>query len=731
MYSNSRNQTSSNSNRVNQRNIMEMFSSAVRSSALIEARRKEKEEKRNKIEKKEKDIDKILNNIIKKYENNCYFKKTKLPLTIEILYKLTRKPYKLGINKIYNKLMNILNSYEEVDDLLINLLPELSKFKKGSVSNPYRLVEINPSFTPILSYRMAEKIEEEYKLDIKLKDKLLAIASKIIYEGKTKSTYMLKEDFDKEIKNIIIKEGAQDDEVEIKEEIENITIKVKDNRTQKIYTTIATLKKIEGMIESRLLGIKNGSNMGLEFDKLKMSEINRERMSEEQINAVKNIVEGNLCTLYGPPGAGKSEVIRECVRQFENSGARVIGSAVSGQASRNLKGTGSAEIGTWMKMVGVTDKLFNSSAKRKKYEELEMDIPVKDLIIIIDEASMLDMFQLNRTLYKLITYPKKVKLILIGDKDQLPSINMGNIFSDILKSDVAKNLALTKIFRQVEGSKGTKILLDDIRNNGRISINSLKKIQKTSDVKICQWSGKREFKEKEVNQQIIQLKKLLNSSELNYKSHPEETLLLTPQNGIYDYKQDYHMGVKMLNEICQNIYNQLGMKIRNNNYNKSLFRKGDRVVYNDNCYDRWSFDLLKGTNGKIIDYIPPMVTDKPENGEVIIKLDNEMETIRIKVKELYEDWELGYARTIHKAQGATVKNVILCVNSNHSMWGAWSKLKNSCSGRRLLYVGCSRHKEMLYVITEKYYDAPMLVKASMSNGERITGLLKDYMEVLE
>ena len=68
MYSNSRNQTSSNSNRVNQRNIMEMFSSAVRSSALIEARRKEKEEKRNKIEKKEKDIDKILNNNIKKYE---------------------------------------------------------------------------------------------------------------------------------------------------------------------------------------------------------------------------------------------------------------------------------------------------------------------------------------------------------------------------------------------------------------------------------------------------------------------------------------------------------------------------------------------------------------------------------------------------------------------------------------------------------------------------------------
>ena len=185
----------------------------------------------------------------------------------------------------------------------------------------------------------------------------------------------------------------------------------------------------------------------------------------------------------------------------------------------------------------------------------------------------------------------------------------------------------------------------------------------------------------------------------------------------------------MLNKICQNIYNPTGMRIKNN-YNKSLFRKGDRIVYNDNCYDRWDFDLLKGSDGKIINYTPPMTTDKPENGEVEIMLDGGIGVITIKVKELYEDWELGYARTIHKAQGATVKNTILYAGSNHSMWGAWSKLKKSCSGRRLLYVGCSRHKESLYIITEKYYGASMLVKASISDGERITGLFKDYMEVV-
>jgi ATP-dependent exoDNAse (exonuclease V) alpha subunit len=723
MYSSSINQTSSNS--TNQRNIVEMFSGVKMKIPLVEARIKEKEEKKTIKERKKNNIEKVLEKIIKKYQSQCrLFKKQELPLTMGLLLKLTSAPYKLGINKLYNKLMAILNSYEE-NDLLIHLLPELSQFKKGSVSNPYKLVEINRSYTPIISYKMAEKIEAEYNLDIKLKDKLYAISSKIIYEGTTKSSYVLKEDFDKEIKKIIIKEGAR--YFEIEEEIENITIKVKDNRTKKIYTTIATLKFIEEIIETRLLGIKNGNNMGLEFDKSKMSEINRERMSEEQISAVKNIVEGNLCTLYGPPGAGKSEVIKECVRQFENSGVRVICTAISGQAARNLKGTGRAEIGTWMKMVRVTDNLFNSSAKRKQYEEIDMDIPEEDLVLIIDEASMVDMFQLQTTLWKLSRYPKKVKLILIGDKDQLPSINMGNIFSDILKSEVAINLALTKIFRQVEGAKGTKLLLDDIRKEGRVKVKSLKEIKNTSDVIICEWSGKRERIKEQEKQQVVELKKLLMSKKLDYKNHPEDTILLTPQNGNNEDKQDYHMGVKMLNKICQNIYNPAGMRIKNN-YNKSLFRKGDRIVYNDNCYDRWKFDLLKGSDGKIIDYTPSMKTDKPENGEVEIMLDDEMETITIKVKELYEDWELGYARTIHKAQGATVKNVILCVNSNHSMWGAWSKLKKSCSGRRLLYVGCSRHKESLYVITEKYYGASMLVKASISDGERITGLFKDYME---
>jgi len=188
----------------------------------------------------------------------------------------------------------------------------------------------------------------------------------------------------------------------------------------------------------------------------------------------------------------------------------------------------------------------------------------------------------------------------------------------------------------------------------------------------------------------------------------------------------------MLNGICQSICNKYGKKIYlTRKY--SLFRVGDRVVYDDNDYTRTygDFDILKGSNGKII-CVDGMSTENPAKWTVTIKLDSDSEekSIEIKVKELYNDWDLGYARTIHKAQGATVENAILSVNSNHSMWGAWNGFKKSCSGRRLLYVGCSRHVKKLYIITNKYNKASMLVKASVSDGERITGLFKEHMVVV-
>jgi|UniRef100_A0A6C0IRK9 ATP-dependent exoDNAse (exonuclease V) alpha subunit len=751
----------------------------TKTNGVIEKYKEEKEEEVRRKNTKKKKEEEIMERIVQFYEKKGKHNGRTLPLNIRVLESMRVKPYCYNVVNIERKLYNIIKSFN-CNESLINLLPALRGSGSTLVkSNPYKLVEIQESSTPIISYKMAEKIEEKNGLNINFKDKLQAIACKVIYEGGKKSTYVLKTDFDKEIKKILEEERKkkrkkEEDTYDWREEIEKNTVKVKNTKTGEEYITLKTLKYMEERTEKFINGLKNRDNMGLKFDISKMSKINRERMSEEQIRAVKNIVEENLCTLYGPPGAGKSEVIKECVKQFELPGVRVICTAISGQAARNLKGSGGlAEIGTWMKMVRVTDKLFNSVSRQNQIERLieeqgkSWDAP--KLVLILDESSMADMFQLHSTLWKLSHYPEDVKFVLIGDKDQLPSINMGNIFSDILKSGKVLNLELTKIFRQATGAIGTKLLLDDIRNEGRVSTKTIKSIgdrfvidklskekMKIKDVRILEWVGRKHLKlikEKETgkyyknkkyyedkkyndtqeNSQVEIIREILKKKPLDYINHPENTLCLSPQNGddMYDddgfVKKDYHLGVKMLNGICQSICNQYGKKIYlNRKY--SLFRVGDRVVYNDNDYTKahGNFDILKGSNGKIID-VDGMVTENPAKWTVKIKLDSEEKPIEIKVKELYQDWYLGYARTIHKAQGATVNNVILCVNPNHSMWGHYSGWKSRCSGRRLLYVGCSRHVKKLYIITNKERSASMVVHASVSDGERITGLFKEHM----
>jgi len=737
----------------------------TKTNGVIEKYKEEKEEEVRRKNTKKKKEEEIMERIVQFYEKKGKHNGRTLPLNIRVLESMRVKPYCYNVVNIERKLYNIIKSFN-CNESLINLLPALRGSGSTLVkSNPYKLVEIQESRTPIISYKMAEKIEEKNGLNIKLKDKLQAITCKVIYEGGKKSTYVLKKDFDEEIKKILKdeerkkKRKKEEDTYDWREEIEKNTVKVKNTKTGEEYITLKTLKYMEERTEKFINGLINRDNMGLKFDISKMSKINRERMSEEQIRAVKNIVEENLCTLYGPPGAGKSEVIKECVKQFQGCGVRVICTAISGQAARNLKGSGGlAEIGTWMKMVRVTDKLFNSVSRQNQIERLaeeqgkSWDAP--KLVLILDESSMADMFQLHSTLWKLCHYPEAVKFVLIGDKDQLPSINMGNIFSDILKSGKVLNLELTKIFRQATGAIGTKLLLDDIRNEGRVSNKTIKSIRDSrfvidklnkekmtiKDVRILEWVG-RKYKNKtyndtQENEQVEIIGQILKSKPLDYINHPENTLCLSPQNGDEMYndngfvKQDYHLGVKMLNGICQSICNQYGKKVYlTRKY--SLFRVGDRVVYNDNDYTKahGNFDILKGSNGKIID-VDGMATENPAKWTVKIKLDSEEKPIEIKVKELYQDWDLGYARTIHKAQGATVENAILCVNSNQCMWGAWGGKKNwkkMCSGRRLLYVGCSRHVKKLYIITNKERSASMLARASVSDGERITGLFKEHM----
>ncbi len=89
------------------------------------------------------------------------------------------------------------------------------------------------------------------------------------------------------------------------------------------------------------------------------------------------------------------------------------------------------------------DDIGNIGFQRNENNPLETDT------VIIDESSMIDQ-SLMYALLKAI--PKNCQLILVGDKNQLPSVGAGRILADIIAADICPVIELKKIYRQSEES---------------------------------------------------------------------------------------------------------------------------------------------------------------------------------------------------------------------------------------------------------------------------------------
>ena len=82
-------------------------------------------------------------------------------------------------------------------------------------------------------------------------------------------------------------------------------------------------------------------------------------------------------------------------------------------------------------------------------------------LIIVDEVSMIDNKLMASLLRGLTT---NIKLVLVGDYNQLPSVGLGNILKDLIDSEIVDTIELDLLYRQDEASY-IPVLADDIKNN--------------------------------------------------------------------------------------------------------------------------------------------------------------------------------------------------------------------------------------------------------------------------
>ena len=494
--------------------------------------------------------------------------------------------------------------------------------------------------------------------------------------------------------------------------------------TKKYITTkyLHNLQKILGTkiknlyLDTDGVPIKNGSlesdiySFIKKFEKNKSKKESEKRETEikfvfdtEQREAIYNLIIYNLGILTGFPGSGKTDIL-DCVCGYlEKIGNKNISlTAPTGLATNNLVDrcdsiTKNKEINYNLhkliyNIFPKIEESFNKSDSTKDKElshyidsftneerEQQKNIEliewkqkkiyfVSNLpdVIVLDEASMVDLKMFNSLINFCESYD--IKLILCGDVKQLPPINGGNPLKDLIDSKLFKVNRLQIIHRNtgcltkcIKTMSSNTISKNDFTDNS-ISYENIKKYIFTEN--------------------IDTLKKLIQKN----KFTKENTKFLTAQ-------KDGDYGSISLNICLQNLFNKNGKVIPNSlyYYNKYQFRENDKIIRVVNCYDN-DYNCFANGDTAIIDSID---YDEFKNIKHInIKYDNK-KTERISLIQLYEEFQLSYALSVHKSQGQGYDNIIIFIPDEHSfMWGQKNDSKN------LLYTAISRAKQHCIVMCD-------------------------------
>ena len=392
------------------------------------------------------------------------------------------------------------------------------------------------------------------------------------------------------------------------------------------------------------------------------------KFGNKQVLAIKESIENGVIIITGGPGTGKTTTINAIIKIYEELELKVILAAPTGRAAKRMTETTGRESKTIHRLLEFSymeeDMAFNK----------DEETPLEGDVIIIDEASMIDILLMN-SLLKAIN--PGTRLILVGDIDQLPSVGAGNVLRDIINSGSIKVVELDEIFRQAEESM---IIVNAHRiNKGQIPILN----EKDKDFYFIN-----EFNTKETLETIIELNKdrLPNFYDVDPTS---DIQVLTPMK-----KGD--VGINTLNRHLQEALNP---KSKNKNEKKigdEVFRVGDKVMQIKNNYNT-EWRIIK--NG--------LEVEKGEgvfNGDFgyILDIDNEDNIIKVLFDDEKEveytfnqldELKLAYAITVHKAQGSEFPIVVMPMH-----WGPPMLLT-----RNLIYTAITRARQLVVLVGEEKY----------------------------
>ena len=383
-----------------------------------------------------------------------------------------------------------------------------------------------------------------------------------------------------------------------------------------------------------------------------------------QKEAIKTALNSKVMLLTGGPGTGKTPIIKGIVasyakihnlsldvNEYKEKSFPVLLAAPTGRAAKRMSEATDLPASTIHRLLGLNGR------------EMPTDMNARDLegsLLIIDEMSMVDTL-LFKTLIQAV--PTSMHVVLVGDKDQLPSVGPGQIFHDLLDFAELPKVELTNIHRQAADS--TIIPLAHAIKEGKLPSDLTNKMPDRSFIS-CHAN-----QVPSVVQQIIDL-----SKKRDYSAN--DIQILAPM-----YRGQ--AGIDRLNELAQQAYNPPANGKQEVDFRGLTFRVGDKVLQLVNVPEK---NIFNGDIGKITAIESGRTVGK-KNESITVDFDgNEVSYSRMEWNQL----RLAYCISIHKAQGSQFKMVLLPIVQQFSRM----------LQRNLLYTAITRAAEKLVLIGEPY-----------------------------
>lgn len=411
-------------------------------------------------------------------------------------------------------------------------------------------------------------------------------------------------------------------------------------------------------------------------------------LAEKQREAIRELFRQQLLVITGNPGTGKTTVVKAMIHAYQKQYPqhRIGLCAPTGRASRKLA-----------ELTGLGAETIHMTLGFRPGEEPEFgeDMPLPVDLLIADEWSMTDL-QLSHYLFQSIS--NRTKVVIIGDTDQLPSVGPGNVLHDMLAAGVP-HVRLNEIFRQAQDSQ-------IIMNAHRINQGQMIQIDQTKDDFF--------FIDEELPERnAVWIEKSVQR--LLKKGYAvEDILVLSPM------KQG-PIGTIELNRRLQAVINPPAPDKEEWVTKERVFRQGDRVIRErKNDYQK---KVLNGDMGTVVG-IRPILDERgqptDEKGLVCTFYGREV----IFAKDELRYLNLGYAATVHKAQGGQAKAVIMPVSTAHYVMLQRNLFYTGMTRAERLFVGIGTRKALVTAIRNNKITKrnTRLRERIMKEMERIPGM---------